>query len=209
MDLPLKLLFGFLAALPVLALSCGDSRPTGLPTGQGAGGSQDAGASPGLGGAGVFGAGGHDATDAGENTATGGSHAGGTTGDGGARGAGGVTAAGGATATGGAAGTGGTGGTGPCSGLCASSTTLTATAAAPSYDSPNLGTGASCWELVASVPLHDVGCSNFVAPRTLTVNGQSHDCAGGAIIPLPAPVSGGYCIQVGPGEQSFAVFFVF
>jgi hypothetical protein len=51
-------------------------------------------------------------------------------------------------------------------------------------------------------------CGNFVAPRTLSVNGTTEDanCAIGGPIVLPAPLMGGFCFQVGAGDYSFAYF---
>ncbi|MEP6653811.1 MAG: hypothetical protein ABJA82_10650 [Myxococcales bacterium] len=65
----------------------------------------------------------------------------------------------------------------------------------------NLGTAATCHQIIGKI--QGVICGNFVAPRTLTVNGAANPCTGGA---LPAPRYGGYCIQATAGQASYAYF---
>ncbi len=52
-------------------------------------------------------------------------------------------------------------------------------------------------------------CGNFVAPRTFSVNGTPEDCVKGGTIPLPAAKNGGYCMQAGAGDNSYAYFTTF
>jgi hypothetical protein len=68
----------------------------------------------------------------------------------------------------------------------------------------NLGTGATCNEVVGSVT-HLV-CGNFVAPRTFSVNGTSFDCVAGSGGVLPAPINGGFCMEASAGQYSYAYF---
>jgi hypothetical protein len=147
--------------------------------------------------------------------------AGGASGSAGVPGAGGAAGSAGAPATGGAAGSqagtggaagtvgtggsgsGGSSGTGPCAGLCTNPITVAA-----EVDSGSLGTAASCYQVLAG-GIANVTCGNFVAPRTFSVNGTSIDCVtneGGA---LPAERNGGYCMQVGAGQYSYAYFVTY
>jgi hypothetical protein len=117
-------------------------------------------------------------------------------------GTGGDTAAGGGMGGGGTtgiAGTTGTGGTDPCAGLCSNPT-----AVAPSTNSGDLGTEATCNEVVGNVTRFV--CGNFVAPRTFMVNGTLSDCVGGGGGLLPTPRNGGFCMQASAGQNSFAYF---
>ncbi|HVY40332.1 MAG TPA: peptidase, partial [Polyangia bacterium] len=112
--------------------------------------------------------------------------------------------AGAASGAAGATGSGGTGaagspGTGPCAGLCSNPM-----AVAPNANSGGLGTGATCNDVIGNVT-HLV-CGNFVAPRTFSVNGKALDCATGGTFTLPAPVNGGFCMQAGAGNYSYAYF---
>jgi hypothetical protein len=107
--------------------------------------------------------------------------------------------------TGGTAGQGGstgTGGTGPCSGLCASPIT-----AAPNTNSGDLGTGATCHEVAGETG--SVVFGNFAATRTCAINGTTFDCAGGGAWVLPAGRNGGWCVQAGEGDYSYAYFATF
>ncbi len=50
-------------------------------------------------------------------------------------------------------------------------------------------------------------CGNFVAPRTFTVNGIAEACAvSSSTITLPAPRMGGFCMQAGAGDDSYAYY---
>jgi hypothetical protein len=140
-------------------------------------------------------------------TGTGGTPAtGGTTGTGGIIGTGGIAGTGGVIGTGGAAGASGAAGatgTGPCAGLCSGPTTV-----APKTNSGGLGTGVTCQE-VAGGTITSLVCGNFVAPRTFSVNGTAEDCATGGTFTLPATKNGGFCMQAGAGNQSYAYFVTF
>ena len=71
--------------------------------------------------------------------------------------------------------------------------------------SHNLGTGATCDEVVGSVT--HVVCGNFVAPRTFMVNGtMTYDCVAGANAALPAAHNGGFCMQASAGDFAYAYF---
>jgi hypothetical protein len=48
-------------------------------------------------------------------------------------------------------------------------------------------------------------CWNFQNGRTLRVNGEQVACLTGGGVPLDDPRAGGYCVQVGAGQASFAV----
>jgi hypothetical protein len=93
----------------------------------------------------------------------------------------------------------GAAGTTPCASLCTSPTVF----AGPSYQSGNLGTGATCHQTVAN--LAGAVCGNFVAPRTFRVNDVQVSCTGGNIT-LPAKRNGGYCFQASTGNQPWAYF---
>jgi hypothetical protein len=94
------------------------------------------------------------------------------------------------------------GGTGPCAGLCSNPVSTP-----PKINSGDLGTGATCNEVVGTVT--GLVCGNFVAPRTFSVNGTSYDCVNGAGGTLPAPVKGGFCMQASAGTFSYAYFTTF
>ena len=83
---------------------------------------------------------------------------------------------------------------GPCAGLCVNPVVFTAVM----YQSGDLGTNATCHQTTAAV--QGLECGNFVAPRQLTVNGQTFSCTGTGM-PLPAAVNGGYCIQATRRQQ--------
>ncbi|MEP6652078.1 MAG: hypothetical protein ABJA82_01900 [Myxococcales bacterium] len=67
----------------------------------------------------------------------------------------------------------------------------------------NLGTAATCHQIIGKIQA--IICGNFVAPRTLTVNGTPNPCTGSGI-PVPTPRNGGYCIQATPGQVAYAYF---
>ena len=131
---------------------------------------------------------------------------GGTTGGAGMSGRGGMTGTAGRGGTTGAAGMGARGGaggmiggTGPCAGICANPGEV-----APNTNSGDLGTAETCDEVIGNV--RNMVCGNFVAPRTLTVNGTTEfTCAGGNVA-LPAARNGGYCMQASAGNYSYAYF---
>jgi hypothetical protein len=162
---------------------------------------------------GITGTGGTPAT--GGITGTGGRATGGITGTGGTPATGGITGTGGIVSTGGVTGTGGTAGatgtggaagapgTGPCAGLCSGPT-----AVAPTMNSGDLGTGATCQEVTGGA-LTSLVCGNFVSPRTFSVNGTAINCAAGGTFSLPAAKNGGYCMQASAGNQSYAYFTTF
>jgi hypothetical protein len=47
------------------------------------------------------------------------------------------------------------------------------------------------------------GCSNFVSPRTLSVNGTLMNCGGWTV---PAKVNGGYCVYGPAGNPNYSAF---
>jgi hypothetical protein len=79
----------------------------------------------------------------------------------------------------------------------------------PRTNSGDLGTGATCHEVVGNVT--NVTCGNFVAPRTFTVNGLELNCGaiGGGTYQLPPQRAGGFCMQVGAGQYPYAYFTTF
>jgi len=179
----------------------GSGGTTGVAGTTGRGGTTGSGGTTGV--AGTTGRGGTTGT-AGTNGAGGTTGVAGTNGAGGTTGVAGTNGTGGTTSAGGTTGAGGATGTGPCAGLCAGPTEFTAA----TYMSPMLGTGATCYETTAN--LQSGNCSNFVSPRTLTINGTAESCnTGNWPMPLPAKVMGGYCIQVSAGNQSYAQFVTF
>jgi hypothetical protein len=92
------------------------------------------------------------------------------------------------------------GGTGPCAGLCANPMAVPASMA-----SGDLGTAATCDSVVGTVT--HIVCGNFVAPRTMTVNGTTMvNCVANGNVPLPAARNGGWCFQASAGQNSFAYF---
>ncbi len=107
---------------------------------------------------------------------------------------------------GGAPGTGGTPGTGgmpppgpqPCDGFCTGTTAI-----APGQNSGALGTDAVCHQLYGQIA--GITCGNFIAPRTLAVNGVVVSCSGGSVAPPPAH-NGGYCFVAPAGQMPTAYF---
>jgi hypothetical protein len=91
----------------------------------------------------------------------------------------------------------------PCASFCSSPTTFTF---GNNYQSGSLGTGAKCMQTTR--PVLGGNCGNFANGRTLSINGVSKPCNNQNFTP-PAPVNGGYCVQVTPGNQSFAYFTLF
>lgn len=89
----------------------------------------------------------------------------------------------------------------PCAGLCSDPVTF----AAPNLTAVNLGTGTVCRQIDA--PLASGACGGFAGARTLSVNGTAMPCTGAGWA-LPAPRNGGYCIQAGAGDWSWAWFTV-
>ena len=91
----------------------------------------------------------------------------------------------------------------PCSGLCNNPVRFSVSNNGH-FSSGNLGTGEVCFETKSTLFLGN--SSNFVAPRTLTVNGRPEPLNGNWNYPLPPQRNGGYCIQAPPGDPSFAAF---
>ena len=91
------------------------------------------------------------------------------------------------------------GGTGPCAGICANPGEV-----APNTNSGDLGTAETCDEVIGNV--RNMVCGNFVAPRTLTVNGTAEFPCGGGNVTLPAARNGGFCMQASAGNYSYAYF---
>lgn len=89
------------------------------------------------------------------------------------------------------------GGGTPCSSLCGSPVTSTSQYFSQSY----LGTGASCYEVVASPTA--ANCGGFASNRTLSINGTNVSCNSQSFT-LPAKRNGGYCFVVGAGQNPWA-----
>jgi hypothetical protein len=90
------------------------------------------------------------------------------------------------------------GGTGPCAGICAPAVSFVDP---PNYNSPAFMFGMSaCYETVSAI--RGGGCSNC-AGRTNSINGT---VVNGWPNPLPAPVRGGYCIQISTGTADGGAF---
>jgi hypothetical protein len=89
-------------------------------------------------------------------------------------------------------------GTGPCAGLCANPRRVPAAMA-----SGDLGTEATCDEVIGSVT--HIVCGNFVTPRALTVNNTAVSCAGSGVT-LPAARNGGWCMEATAGQYEYAYF---
>jgi len=89
--------------------------------------------------------------------------------------------------------------TSPCSGLCAGAVVF----ARPSYNSSNLGTGATCHETTST--LQGIVCGNFSAPRSFRVNGSVVTCNNQSFA-APAKRNNGYCLQADAGEPAWAYF---
>ena len=184
----------------------------------GLGGSIGLGGFVGLGGSlGIGGGGTGGRVGTGGTVGTGGRGTGGTVvvGTGGAPGTGGrdggapdLAGSGGRVGTGGAPGMdaggdvegGVVGGTGPCAGLCSPAISFVSD---PNFNSPNLTFGmAACYETTS--PIRGGGCSNC-AGRTHSINGTPVSVTGWPT-QLPAPVRGGYCIQIGTGTADGGAF---
>jgi FtsP/CotA-like multicopper oxidase with cupredoxin domain len=91
----------------------------------------------------------------------------------------------------------------PCSGLCNNPTRFSV-ADGSNFQSGNLGTGASCFETTSR--LFQGESSSFASGKTLMVNGRTEPMNGNWNYPLPPMRNDGYCIQVSPGNNSFAAF---
>jgi hypothetical protein len=89
------------------------------------------------------------------------------------------------------------GGGTPCSSLCASPQTSTSQFLSKSY----IGTGAACYEVIASPTT--ANCGGFASNRTFSVNGNSVSCTSQSFA-LPAKRNGGYCFVVGAGQNPWA-----
>jgi len=87
----------------------------------------------------------------------------------------------------------------PCAGLCANPVVF---GWSGSYQSGPLGTGQVCRE--TTQPVVGGNCGNFVAPRTLSLNGTVMPCNGQNWPSLPATRNGGYCITTTSGNQPWA-----
>ena len=88
----------------------------------------------------------------------------------------------------------------PCSAFCQNPVVFTSS----NYQSGNLGSNATCHQTNAS--LNGGNCGNFVAPRSLSVNGTVMSCNNGNWSSLPPKVNGGYCVQTTAGNQPWAYF---
>ena len=91
----------------------------------------------------------------------------------------------------------------PCAGYCSTPTTFSFTAP-NSYQSGNLGTGATCQETTSVV--RGGNCGNFVSPRQLFVNGVAMTCNWANWASLPPAKNGGYCVYTTSGNNSWAAF---
>jgi len=179
-------------------------------------------AGTGHGGSGSGGTGGHATGGA---VASGGAQAGGSVGTGG-RAMGGSVGSGGIAPGTGGAGTGGRGGaggspgmggsaggavgTGPCAGLCTPATDFKFSSGT-TYQSPNLGTTAVCYEVATTLTIQGGGCSNCTVSspaRTVKINGTTA-ANNGSWSNLPAKVNGGYCIQITAGAPDYTQFYTF
>jgi hypothetical protein len=89
---------------------------------------------------------------------------------------------------------------GPCAGYCTNPVKFNGAA---TYQSGNLGTGATCHE--SAVPIRGGNCGNFVSPRKLSVNGVTMNC-NWANWSLPPAKNGGYCVYTTSGNYSWAAF---
>ncbi len=89
---------------------------------------------------------------------------------------------------------------GPCASFCANPEIITWSG---SYQSGALGMGASCRETTQAVA--GGNCGNFTGGRQLFLNGTSMPCGAGNWPSLPAPVNGGYCMQITPGDDPWAL----
>ncbi len=73
----------------------------------------------------------------------------------------------------------------------------------PDYQGVSIGTGATCYQTMANLSSGE--CGNFVAPRSLSINGQVMSCSSNWSS-LPPPVNGGFCIYTTAGDQPSAYF---
>ncbi len=101
----------------------------------------------------------------------------------------------------------------PCSGICSNPLNFTIDGANPykctfngvqhpsDCQSPQLGTGAACWQTTSAVQ----GGMGTDATRTYSVNGTAQS---GANWIIPASRNGGYCISTTTGSNSWATFTV-
>lgn len=85
----------------------------------------------------------------------------------------------------------------PCTAYCSSPTEF----AGGSFQSGDLGINAFCYETTGAI--NGGGCSNFAAPRTLSVNGTAMNCGGWTV---PARVNGGYCVYGPAGGHTYDAF---
>ena len=93
----------------------------------------------------------------------------------------------------------GGGSSAPCSGLCQNPVAFTN----PSYQSGNLGTGATCHQ--TSALLSGANCGNFGSGRTFRINDMQVSCSG-APVSLPVKRKGGYCFQASAGDPGWSYF---
>ena len=89
----------------------------------------------------------------------------------------------------------------PCAGYCTNPVTFNG---ANTFQSGNLGTGATCHE--SAVPIRGGTCGNFVNPRKLYVNGVAMNCNWANWATIPAAKNGGYCVYTTSGNYSYAAF---
>lgn len=89
----------------------------------------------------------------------------------------------------------------PCANLCSNPTRITING---SYQSGNIGTGATCFETTS--PVHGGNCGNMKSPRTLSLNGTTMPCNNQNWFTLPAARNGGYCVQTTAGDYAWAFF---
>ena len=68
-----------------------------------------------------------------------------------------------------------------------------------------IGTAALCYQMTGATS-GLFNCGNFVDPRTFSINGTSFDCVPTGEGTLPATRNGGWCIQVGAGNEAWAWF---
>jgi hypothetical protein len=91
----------------------------------------------------------------------------------------------------------------PCGGLC-NNPVVFSVADGSNFQSGNLGTGATCFETRSR--LFQGESSSFASGKQLTVNGRVEPLNGNWNYPLPPLRNDGYCIQVSPGNNSYAAF---
>jgi hypothetical protein len=71
-------------------------------------------------------------------------------------------------------------------------------------NSNDLGTAAACHTVTGT--RGEFNCGNFVAPRTLEINGTAVDCVPSGQGTLPAARNGGWCFQASAGDFAWAWF---